>query len=204
MLLVQNLCFSRLNKKIYEDINLSLSIGKTILLSGKNGSGKTTFIKTIINILKPDSGNIYWKGKEINKNLYDFFNNVTYISDKPTSIKYLTIKENIKIWKKFFLSNIDDEQIENILSTLKLYEIANLKARNLSLGEIKKLEMLRLVIENKKVWILDEPLSNLDSGSLDIIKQTFDDHCNNGGSIIFTSHQKTIININEEIIIKDV
>ena len=204
MLLVQNLCFSRLNKKIYEDINLSLSIGKTILLSGKNGAGKTTFIKTIINILKPDSGNIYWKGKEINKNLYDFFNNVTYISDKPTSIKYLTIKENIKIWKKFFLSNIDDEQIKNILSILKLYEIANLKARNLSLGEIKKLEMLRLVIENKKVWILDEPLSNLDSGSLDIIKQTFDDHCNNGGSIIFTSHQKTIININEEIIIKDV
>ena len=204
MLLVQNLCFSRLNKKIYEDINLSLSVGKTILLSGKNGAGKTTFIKTILNIFKPDSGSIFWKGKEINKNLYDFFNSVTYISDKPTSIKYLTITENIKIWKKFFLSNIDDEQIANILSTLKLFELSNLKAGSLSLGEIKKLEMLRLVIENKKVWILDEPLSNLDSSSLDIMRQTFDDHCNNDGSIIFTSHEKNIININEEIILKDV
>ena len=72
------------------------------------------------------------------------------------------------------------------------------------MGEIKKLEMLRLVIENKKVWILDEPLSNLDSSSLDIMRQTFDDHCSNDGSIIFTSHEKNIININEEIILKDV
>ena len=61
----------------------------------------------------------------------------------------------------------------------------NKKVATLSFGETKKLEFLRLIIENKKVWILDEPLSNLDEDSIELMKQTFEDHCNKEGSIIF-------------------
>ena len=199
MLIVKDLSIERLDKKIFENINLSLSAGNITILKGKNGSGKTTLIKAILNLLEPSFGSIYWKGKLLKKNLYDFYNHVTYIADTTTSLRKLTIKDNINIWKKFFISNINDAQIETALQTLKLDNYFNKKVGTLSFGETKKLEFLRLIIENKKVWILDEPLSNLDEDSIELMKQTFEDHCSKEGSIIFSSHQNPGIYVTEEI-----
>ena len=120
MLLVQNLSLERLDKKIFENINFSLGTNKIVMLKGRNGSGKTSLLKSVLCILEPTSGSMFWKGKPINKNLYDFYNNVTYISDKTSSVRQLTIANNIKIWKRFFLSKLDKNQIEGILSNLNL------------------------------------------------------------------------------------
>ena len=199
MLIVKDLSIERLDKKIFENINLSLSPGNITILKGKNGSGKTTLLKAILNLLEPSFGSIYWKGKLLKKNLYDFYNHVTYIGDTTSSLRKLTIKDNINIWKKFFISNINDAQIETALKTLKLYNYLNKKVGTLSFGETKKLEFLRLIMENKKVWILDEPLSNLDEDSIELMKQTFEDHCSKEGSIIFSSHQNPGIYVTEEI-----
>ena len=201
MILVKGLSIERSNKKIFENINLSLSPGKIILLKGRNGSGKTTLLKAIINIIEPTSGSIFWKGKILSKNLYDFYRNVTFIADRTSSLRKLTVQENINIWKKIFISKITNSQIENILKTLKLNIYLNQKVNSLSFGETKKLEFLRLIIENKKIWILDEPLSNLDDVSIDVIAQTFEDHRSKEGSIIFSSHQDSEINVSEEVLL---
>ncbi len=199
MLLVQNISLKRLNRKIFEDKSFSLNSGKVVIVKGKNGSGKTSFLKTILNILKPTSGSIYWKGKELDKNLYDYYNNITFISDRTSSLRQLSIYENIKIWKKIFLSNISDDQVRDILSILNLEFLSNSKVNTLSLGETKKLELVRLIIENKKIWVLDEPFSNLDKNSIDVMEQTFSDHCNKSGSILFSSHVDLKFQISEEI-----
>ncbi len=199
MIIVKDLSVERLDKKIFENINLSLTPGNITILKGKNGSGKTTLLKTILNIVEPSVGSIYWKGKLIKKNLYDFYNHITYIADKTSSLTKLTVKDNISIWSKIFLSKINNSQIETALKTLDLENYLNHKVGTLSFGEIKKLEFLRLIIENKKVWVLDEPLSNLDEYSIELIKQTFEDHVAKEGSIIFSSHQNPGIYVTEEI-----
>ena len=199
MIIVKDLSVERLDKKIFDNINLSLAPGNITILKGKNGSGKTTLLKALLNIIEPSFGSIYWKGKLLKKNLYDFYNNVTYIADTTSSLRKLSIKDNINIWKKFFISKINDAQIETALKTLKLDNYLNKKVVELSFGETKKLEFLRLIIENKNVWILDEPLSNLDEDSIELIKQTFADHCAKEGSIIFSSHQNPGIYVTEEI-----
>ena len=199
MIIVKDLSVERLDKKIFENINLSLTSGNITILKGRNGSGKTTLLKTILNIIEPSFGSIYWKGKLLKKNLYDFYNNVTYIADKTSSLTKLTLKDNINIWNKIFISNINNSQIETALKTLKLENYLNHKVGTLSFGEIKKLELLRLIIENKKVWVLDEPLSNLDEDSIELIKQTFEDHVAKEGAIIFSSHQNPGIYVTEEI-----
>ena len=200
MLLVQNLSLERLDKKIFENINFTLGANRIVMLKGRNGSGKTSLLKSVLCILEPTSGSMFWKGKPINKNLYDFYNNVTYISDKTSSVRQLTIANNIKIWKRIFLSKLDKNQIDGILSNLNLTNLIDKKVNTLSLGEIKKLELLRLVLEEKKIWILDEPLNNLDSDTIEILSQTFEDHCNNGGSILFSTHQELQIN-SEKIVL---
>ena len=199
MLIVKDLSIKRLDKKIFENISLSLTPGNITILKGKNGSGKTTLLKAILNIIEPSFGSIYWKGKLLKRNLYDFYNHVTYIPDTTSSLKKLTVKDNINIWKRFFISNMNNDQIETALKTLKLDKYLNKKVGILSFGETKKLEFLRLIIENKNVWILDEPLSNLDEDSIELMKQTFEDHCSKEGSIIFSSHQNPGIYVTEEI-----
>ena len=201
MILVKDLTIERSNKNIFENVNLSLGSGKIILLKGKNGSGKTTLLKALLNLIEPSSGAIQWKGKLLKKNLYNFFNHVTYIADRTSSLSKLSVQENIKIWKKIFFSNISNSQVENILKTLKLDIYLDQKVYSLSFGETKKLEFLRLIIENKKIWILDEPLSNLDNESIDVIAQTFEDHRSKEGSIIFSSHQESEINVSEEVLL---
>ena len=201
MLLTKNISLFRSERKIFENINLSLGSGKILGLKGKNGSGKTSLIKTILCILEPTSGQYILEGKNLEKNLYDFYNNVTYIADKTSSLKQLTVNENIKIWKNIFLSKINNDQIEKILHILKLDSYKNKKTNILSLGETKKLELLRLIIENKKIWILDEPFTNLDTEAVDVIKQTFEDHCRKEGSIIFSSHQNVQINTTEDLLL---
>ncbi len=199
MLIVKDLSIERQDKKIFENINLSLTPGNITILKGKNGSGKTTLLKAILNLIEPSFGSIFWKGKLLKRNLYDFYNHATYIADTTSSLRKLTIKDNVNIWKKFFISNINDAQIETALKTLKLDNYLNKKVGTLSFGETKKLEFLRLIIENKKVWILDEPLSNLDEDSIELMKQTFEDHSSKEGSIIFSSHQNPGIYVTEEI-----
>ena len=201
MLLVQDLNLNRSGRKIFKNVSFSLPASKMVILKGKNGSGKTSLLKTILNLLEPSSGSIYWKGKLLNKNLNDFYKSLTYISDKTTSVKQLSVFENIKIWKKIFLSSINSEEIIDILSMLKLKNYLNTKVNSLSLGEVKKLELLRLIIENKKVWMLDEPFTNLDYESVNMIEQTFLDHCSNGGYIIFSSHYEPELEIYQEVVL---
>ena len=67
MLFINNLSFSRNDTIIFENLNLSLSDKKIIQIKGRNGSGKTTFLKVMLNILEPKSGEIIWKGKNIKK-----------------------------------------------------------------------------------------------------------------------------------------
>tara|TARA_B100000073_G_C23535267_1_gene493693 strand:+ start:147 stop:752 length:606 start_codon:yes stop_codon:yes gene_type:complete len=199
MLLSQNITLRRSKKIIFEDVNISLTSKKIIILKGKNGSGKTTLLKTLLNIIEPTSGIIYWKGKILNKNLYDFYRNITYISDRTSSLRQLSVYENIKVWKKIYLSSFKFEQIESILLMLNLDTYLNKKVSSLSLGEIKKLELIRLILENKKIWLLDEPFTNLDKDTIKIMGQTFVDHCRNGGSILFSSHQNPEIEVSEEV-----
>ena len=202
MLLLNNLEFRRSENIIFNDINISASPGKIILINGSNGSGKTTLIKTIVNILEPTSGEIFWMGKKIKNNLFNFFTNTTFIMDKPTSSKNLTVEENISFWKNISLSKISLDEIVKLLEILELVKYKSTQVGYLSLGEIKKLELTRLIIERKKLWLLDEPYNNLDSSSMEIINQTFVDHSNKEGIVLFSSHYDPSIH-NYEILSLD-
>ena len=188
MLLLNNLEFKRSEKTIFENISFSANSGKIILLKGSNGSGKTTLIKTIINILEPTNGEVFWMGEKIKKNIFNFYKNTTFIMDKTTSSANLTIMENISFWKNLSLSKIKKDEVIRLLNILELTKYQNTKVMYLSMGEIKKLELTRLIIEKKKLWILDEPYNNLDSSSIEIISQTFVDHADKKGIILLASH----------------
>ena len=188
MLLVNNLSFSRNKTKIFENLNLSLNNKGMIQIKGKNGSGKTTFLKVILNILEPESGEIIWKGKNIKKNIFDFYNQTTFIMDNNTSTRELSVQDNINFWKGLSSSKLNNDEIFQLLKKLDIEQYYKTRVMLLSSGERKKLELLRLILEQKKLWVLDEPFNHLDDLSIEILNQTFLDHINSDGMILFASH----------------
>tara|TARA_B100000427_G_C15263817_1_gene487751 strand:+ start:23 stop:646 length:624 start_codon:yes stop_codon:yes gene_type:complete len=188
MLIAKDLSFKRNEKTIFRDINISLSKNQIVQIKGRNGSGKTTLIKILSNILQPSNGDIYWQGKNTNKNRNIFYKNLTLVLDTNTSKRDLTLNENIQFWKRVFASKIEDNEISSLLEFLEIDEYKKVLVKYLSFGEIRKLELCRLVIEQKKLWLLDEPYLGLDESVTEILKSTFESHIKNGGMIIFTSH----------------
>ena len=188
MLLINNLSFSRNKTKIFENLNLSLNNKGMMQIKGKNGSGKTTFLKVILNILEPESGEIIWKGKNIKKNIFDFYNQTTFIMDNNTSTRELSVQDNINFWKGLSSSKLNNDEIFKLLKKLDIDQYYKTRVMLLSSGERKKLELLRLILEQKKLWVLDEPFNHLDDLSIEILNQTFIDHINSDGMILFASH----------------
>ena len=188
MLLINNLSFFRDSNLIFENLNITLGNGQITQIKGKNGSGKTTFLKVILNILISKTGEVYWEGKNINKNIFNFYDQITFISDRSTSSRKLTVIDNINFWRGLSSSNISDDDIFILLETFNLKKYIRTETMYLSAGEIKKLELLRLILEKRKLWILDEPYNHLDDLSIEILNQTFVDHTNNNGIVLFASH----------------
>ena len=188
MLLINNLSFFRDDNLIFENLNLSLGNGQITQIRGKNGSGKTTFLKVILNLLSSKTGEIFWEGQNINKNIFNFYNQITYIADHNTSSRKLSVLDNINFWKGLSSSNLSNDETLLLLETFNLKKYLNTETMYLSSGEIKKLELLRLILEQKKIWILDEPYNHLDNLSIEILNQTFVDHANNDGIILIASH----------------
>jgi heme ABC exporter ATP-binding subunit CcmA len=201
MLLINNLSFSRNETKIFENLNLSLNNKKIIQIKGRNGSGKTTFLKVILNILEPNNGEIIWKGKNIKKNIFDFYKQTTFIMDNNTSTRELSVEDNINFWRGLSSSKLNNEEIFELLNKLNIEKYYKTKVMYLSSGERKKLELIRLILEQKKLWVLDEPFNHLDDLSIEILNQTFLDHVNNDGMILFASHYDPMINNLETLVL---
>ena len=169
MLLVNDLSFSRNNIKIFEHLSLSLGNKQIVQIGGKNGSGKTTLLEVILNILDPDTGDIFWEGKNIKKNIFDFYNQSTFVMDKNTSTRELTVLDNINFWRGLSSSKLSNDEVFILLKALNIEKYYQTKVMYLSSGEAKKLELLRLILEQKKLWILDEPYNHLDDISIEML-----------------------------------
>ena len=87
-----------------------------------------------------------------------------------------------------FSSSLKDNEIDGICNILSLSLYKNTKVNLLSSGELKKLELCRLIIEQRKLWVLDEPYLGLDDSAKELINETFKNHISNGGMIFFSSH----------------
>ena len=114
--------------------------------------------------------------------------------DNNTSTRDLSVEDNINFWKGLSNSKLNNIEIFELLKKLEIEKYFKTKVMYLSSGERKKLELIRLILEQKKLWVLDEPFNHLDDLSIEILNQTFFDHINNNGMILFASHFNPIIN----------
>lgn len=185
MISVKNLEKSFGKFEVLQNISFDVEPGKITAIVGPNGSGKTTIIKSVLGLVKPDCGDILIDNKSIlGEHLYR--SKIGYMPQTASFPDNLTIREVIKMICD--LRNVVIEPDPKIISSLNLASELNKQIKNLSGGTKQKVSALIALMFNPEIIILDEPTSGLDPVSSNNFKDIVIDKKKQGKTIVLTSH----------------
>ena len=170
------------NKKILKDINLTITSGKIIGLLGKNGTGKSTLIKLINDLLTPTTGQILINGKEIG---IDSKKTISYLPERTYLDKSMSIDKVIEFFEDFY-DNFDSKKARKLLKDFDLD--TKQKLSKMSKGMQEKLQLVLVMSRKADLYILDEPLGGVDPATRDYILDTILTNFNEGASVIISTH----------------
>lgn len=169
-----------------DNISIHVNKGEVYGFLGLNGAGKTTLIRTLLGMIKPDSGSITLFGKELNSN-FNQWNDIGYLVEAPYSYPNLSVYENLKVIYK--LRQLTDlTAIDSIIEILKLTKYRNIKANALSMGNQQRLGLAKALMHKPKLLILDEPINGLDPEGIVEVRALLTDLAKNGSTIFLSSH----------------
>ncbi len=205
LLELKNICFERENRKILDNINLNLEIGKFIAITGPNGSGKSTLVKIIMGIEKPDSGKVILDGKEITNLSIDERANlgISFAFQQPVKFKGITVYDLLKIaGRKEKMTKIEAcEVLSKVGLCAKEYVDREVNG-SLSGGELKRIEIATVALRGAKLTIFDEPEAGIDLWSFSNLIDVFEKMGELiKGTTLIISHQERILNIADEVIL---
>lgn len=178
------------NKKVIDNLNLTVKDGEIFGFLGPNGAGKTTTIKMITGILEKDSGEILIDGSNISEEPIEAKNKFGFVPDSPDlflklkGMEYLNFLGDVyKVSKKE-----RKEKIETLAKLFDIYDSLNDKIQNYSHGMRQKIVVIGALLHSPKNWILDEPMTGLDPKSAYDLKELMKEHAQKGNTIFFSTH----------------
>ena len=178
----KNLSKSFDNKKILKDVNLIIPRGKIVGLLGKNGQGKTTLIKLIIDLLTPTSGEILIEGKHPGVESKKI---ISYLPERTYLDKEMKIIDTLNYFDEFY-DNFNIEKAKKLIKDLDLD--INQKISKMSKGMQEKLQLILVMSRDADLYILDEPLGGVDPATRDYILDTILSNFKEGSSVIISTH----------------
>jgi heme exporter protein A len=193
-LVINDLKLIRHNQILFEHLNITLHPGQILVVEGLNGSGKSSLLRILTGLSRPDAGAILWQGHSINQlgSLYtQYFHYVTHHNGLKLD---LSVYENIQM--QCAISYLPKQKtIDQVLTLLQLTKEKNRLARFLSAGQKRRLALAKLWLIDKPLWILDEPLTALDQATISLFISYLNQHLQqNGRCILSTHHHLTIKN----------
>ena len=180
-----------IDKQAVENISFEINKPGVFGLLGTNGAGKTTTIRMILGIIKKDSGEITWNGKEVIRKHVNF----GYLPEERGIYPKTTIYDQLMYFAKLkgMSKNDADKEIKKWLKKLEAEEYMNLPAEKLSKGNQQKIQFITAVMHNPELIILDEPFSGLDPVNTELLKNIILELVKEGKYIIMSSHQMVSI-----------
>lgn len=204
MLELKNICFTRDNKKILDNVSLTIDGEKFIAITGPNGSGKSTLAKIIMGIYKQDSGSVILDGKDISDLSIDERAKlgIGFAFQQPVKFKGITVYDLIKLSSEKELNKKDACEILSKVGLCAKEYIDREVNSSLSGGELKRIEIATVCARNSALTIFDEPEAGIDLWSFNSLIKVFENmrELINGTTIII-SHQERILNIADKVVL---
>ena len=175
----------RNDDRIFSEISFDLSEGQHLLISGANGTGKTSLLRVICGLTIPTGGTIVWNQLATNNIDCRYYEHLAYLGHKNALIPELTVRENLEYT---FEGNQSMNRTSSVLEAFDLNNYLDQYAEKLSNGQIRKIALSRILLSEKTLWILDEPVANLDTSGTQFLLAEMQAHLDQGGMLITTSN----------------
>ncbi|MGC5328797.1 ABC transporter ATP-binding protein [Brevibacillus sp. SYSU BS000544] len=160
MIEIKGLSQSYQNKKVLENVNLTISENETCALVGRNGAGKSTFIHSMLGLLPVKEGSIQICGIDHKQEAWK--KEIAYLPEKFTLYPQLTGDENIRFFASLEQAQVDEAKLEDCLRKVHLWDDRNERIKGYSKGMLQRLGLGIMLYYDSKIMILDEPTSGLD------------------------------------------
>lgn len=188
MLSAHNVSCQRNYHTLFKDLSFELNSGQLLQIMGQNGSGKTTLLRMLAGLGQPASGEIFWQKNRISSLGYAFYKQFIYVGH-VMGVKYdLSPIENLNI--------IQGLSSNPTLSPKQALEILNLKpvyynkpCGLLSAGQKRRVALARLLLRDAPLWLLDEPLTAMDTDGILLVTNLIEAHLEKGGLAVISTHQ---------------
>jgi len=171
---------------LFEQLQFDLGAEQLALLVGANGSGKTTLLRILAGLGLATTGSVTWKGVAVSELANEQRAEVAYRGHVEALKRDLTVSENLR----FHATVLGREsKFDDLLAELKLDKVAHMRARYLSAGQRRRVALAMLKLQGAKLWLLDEPTTNLDGEGRALLVDWTRRHLAGGGLAVIATHQ---------------
>jgi heme exporter protein A len=185
-LIAEDLVIDRGSRRVIEGLSFSVKQGEALVLTGANGIGKTTLLRTLAGFIRPFRGSIRLDGGDPERTVGEQAHIVGHTNAVKSS---LTVLENATFWNSYLeTGDHSGGRIETALRHFGLEDLAEFPAAFLSAGQKRRLGLCRLLVAQRPLWLLDEPTASLDTASSERLVSAVNSHTASGGLAIVATH----------------
>jgi heme exporter protein A len=177
-------------RELFNQLDLEVKSGECLHVRGANGVGKTSLLRILTGLSKPESGDVLWNHHSIKEDPRQYHRELLFLGHRDALKEDLTALENLQMYAALDDISITSEQALAALWQFGLRGREELPVHYLSAGQKRRVLMARMAIRQAKLWILDEPFNALDVDAVQALQNLIAEHLHGGGLVILTSHQE--------------
>ncbi|HWK50277.1 MAG TPA: cytochrome c biogenesis heme-transporting ATPase CcmA [Steroidobacter sp.] len=175
-------------KHLLRGVSFALYSGELLQVVGPNGVGKTSLLRCVAGLLPTESGEIVWQGQQLPDGRDEFHRELAYLAHVNGLKSDLTALENLRFGVSVRRA-VTTEELRETLQLLRVESCADLPVRALSAGQKRRVALARIMLTRAALWILDEPITNLDKAGIELFEARIAEHMRAGGMILTAAHQ---------------
>ena len=179
------------DRHLLRDVSFAVEPGEFLKITGPNGVGKTTLIRVVCGLLPAESGVVEWRGRPVTSSNDEYHADLAYLGHLNSLKADLTARENLRFLAGLRQS-LGDADVDAALERVGILSRGDLAVRSLSAGQKRRLALARLLLSGAMLWILDEPVTNLDVAGIGLVEDLIRQHVGGGGLALAAAHQRLL------------